>query len=186
MKTSQLSLTILVFLIFFSCSKSNDSNQPTQIDVSQQWKFDALGNTLSGPGDTQWQSTTFTSQELGLFNSMDTANLTGTTTPSAVLHTQNFPCPNPFASSQNLFLTFPSGYTGPFVLKMVYVDSLMNPILKMSSRWSATAYSPPTPSGFGLTITPTILPTGRFRLYYTLSAASNPHFYKCWGNIQKQ
>jgi len=176
----------LICLLFIGCSKSSDSNQITQIDVSQQWKFDALGNTISGPGDTQWQSTTFTSQELSLFSSMDTANLTGTVMPGAVLRTQNFPFPNPFTTSHNLVLSFPNGYVGPFVLKMVYVDSLMNPLLKMSTRWQATAYAPPTASSFGVTITPTIVPVGRFRLYYTLSAASNPHFYKCWGNIQKQ
>lgn len=188
MKTLQLLPFVLICLLLNNCNKSESSGtQTTQIDVSKQWWFDAFGVMLTGPGDNQWKATTFTAQELNLFSSLDTADLTGTTTPSAVLiasGSHNAVYPNPFSSSQQLPFSFPNGYAGQFVLKLIYVDSLMNPLLKKAVRLQSNAYPPPTTSGVAVLIQPTI-PVGRFRLYYTLSSISNPHFFKCWGNIQK-
>lgn len=188
MKLIQLVPAIFICLLLNACNKSNSpGNQITQIDVSNQWWFDVSGNMLTGPGDNQWKATTFTAQELSLFSNLDTANLIGTTTPGSVLlasGSHHALYPNPFSSSQQLPFSFPNGYAGQFVLKLVYVDSLMNPLLKKVVRLRSNAYPPPTTSGVAVIIQP-IIPVGRLRLYYTLSSASDPHFFKCWGNIQK-
>lgn len=188
MKTKQLLPAIFICLLLAACNKSDSpGTQATPIDVSKQWWFDASGNMLTGPGDNQWKAINFTAQELSLFSSLDTANLVGTTTPAAVLiasGSHNALYPNPFSSSQQLPFSFPNGYAGQFVLKLVYVDSLMKPLLKKVVRLQSNAYPPPTTSGVAVTIMPTI-PVGRARLYYTLSSATDPHFFKCWGNIQK-
>jgi hypothetical protein len=155
--------------------------------VSKQWLFDASGNMLTGSGDGQWQPTTFTTQELNLFNSLDTASLAGTTTPTAVLIASggyNAIYPNPFSSSHGMGFAFPNGYGGAFVLKLVYVDSLMNPVYKKAVRLQCTASPPPTTSAAFVAILPSI-PVARLRLYFTLSTAADPYFYKSWGNIQR-
>ena len=190
MKTIKLSGTFLFFILLCGCrSKETPTPTPqsTQIDVSKQWRFDATGLLLTGPGDGQWKSTTFTAQELNLFASLDTANLIGTTTPAQVLETNGYNAiyPNPFILSgpHAMSFTFPNGYSGQFVLKLVYVDSLMNPLFKKAVKLQSNAYPPPTTSGVNIQILPSV-PVGRHRLYYTLSSASNPNFYTCWGNIQ--
>jgi hypothetical protein len=181
-------LLYLCFMLICGCGRTDDPTpQSTSIDVSKQWRFDASGNLLTGPGDSQWKSTTFTSAELNLFASMDTASLTGTTVPSQVLESNGYNAiyPNPFilSASHAMGFQFPNGYSGQFVVKLVYVDSLMNPIFKKAFRLQSNAYPPPTTSGINFLIMPSV-PVGRHRLYYMLCAASNPRFYTSWGNVQ--
>ncbi len=190
MKTIQLSGTFLFFILLCGCGNKETPTpipQSTQIDVLKQWRFDISGNLLTGPGDGQWKSTAFTAQELNLFTSLDTTNLTGTTTPPQVLESNGYNAiyPNPFILSapHGMHFSFPNGYAGQFVLKLVYVDSLMNPLFKKAVRLQSNAYPPPTTSGLDLYILP-VVSVGRHRLYYTLSSASNPHFYTCWGNVE--
>ena len=190
MKTNQILTFILAVFIIISCNKNSDTgNTTTPIDVSAQWKFDLLGYPILALADGQWQSKTFTSNELNLFNSLDTANLSGTTTPASVVETPgsyNSIYPNPFNSVFAMYFRFTTGYSGPFVFKCVIVDSLMNPIVKKVIRLQATVSPVPgNPSSSNFQIMPNI-PIGRFRLYYTLNSQANPHFYKSWGNIQSQ
>ena len=184
----RLTFLFLSIILLSGCGKGDSPNpQSTQIDVSKQWRFDAVGSLLTGPGDGQWKSTLFTALELSLFTSLDTANLTGTTAPSQVLEPNGYNAiyPNPFnfSASHGMGFSFPNGYSGQFVLKLVYVDSMMNPIFKKAVRLQANAYPPPTTSGIYLLIMPSV-PVGRHRLYYMLSAASDPRFYTSWGNVQ--
>ena len=168
-------------IIVTSCGKKDKIGTAT-IDVSKQWSIDGLGNIISSPGDGQWQPTQFTAQELNLFGSLDTANLSGTTTPGSVVQ---YPSgyistyPNPFATFPALSLRFNSGYSGQIIFKCVIVDSTMTPQFKLATRLIVSN------STVNMVFNPTI-PVGRFRLFFTLSAQSNPHFYKNWGNIQKK
>ncbi|MEP7166315.1 MAG: hypothetical protein ABI741_16560 [Ferruginibacter sp.] len=186
MKTTQLFQLLFSIIIISSCSKTTDADKQA-IDVSQQWNIDIVGNLILGTGDAQWQSKNFTSQELSLFSSLDTADLTGTSSPVAVLeHTYNFTYPNPFyiSSGHTLHFSFTNGYSGPFVLKLVYVDNRMNPVFKTAVRMQAYAYPPPNASSSNSIVVKPVLSTGSFRLYYTLSSSNDPHFYKSWGNVQ--
>ena len=113
----------LFFIILAGCGKSDSpAPQSTSIDVSKQWWFDSFGFLLTGPGDGQWKSTTFTAAELNLFASMDTASLTGTTVPSQVLEPNGYNAiyPNPFilSASHGMGFQFPNGYSGQFVIKL--------------------------------------------------------------------
>ncbi|MEO6833393.1 MAG: hypothetical protein ABI169_14395, partial [Chitinophagaceae bacterium] len=153
----------------------------TTIDVSKQWSIDFQHNVISSFGDGQWQNKTFTAQELNLFSSLDTTNLSGTTTPSSVIESSpgyNSCYPNPFTTVYALSLWFADGYSGQIALKFVVVDSTMMPYTNGTARLNVIN------SSINVTFNPTI-PVGRFRFYYTLSSQANQHFYKSWGNIQK-
>jgi hypothetical protein len=178
--------TKLIFYLFFtltiisSCSKKSDT-AATTIDVSKQWSIDFVGNITSSLADGQWQSKTFTTEELNLFNSLDTTNLNGTVAPTSVLEIPpgyNSTYPNPFTTVNALSLRFTSGYSGQIVFKCVIVDSNMTSRFKVATRLNISN------SSINIAFNPTIQ-IGRFRFYYTLSSQSNPHFYKSWGNIQK-
>jgi hypothetical protein len=84
MTTKSICYLIFALLIISSCSKKDDPEAP-MIDVSKQWSIDLLGNVISSTGDRQWLATTFTDQELNLFTSLDTADLSGTNAPAFVL-----------------------------------------------------------------------------------------------------
>jgi len=189
MKTIGSLAIIFIAVLLGGCGKDPapaPMPQAVQIDVSKQWWFDPLGFMLSGPGDDQWKPIGFNLQELNLFSSLDTASLAGTTTPASVLMApsgQNASFPNPFTTAHSLVFTFPSGYAGSFVLKLVYVDSLMNPVEKKAVRLQCTA-NPPATSSVHIQIMPAV-PVARMRLYFSLSSAANPHFHKVWGNVQK-
>jgi hypothetical protein len=173
--------SFIVLIILISCNKKDDPVVPTSIDVSKQWSVDIFGVAINPLSDGQWQSKTFTSQELNLFNSLDTANLNGTTTPQSVIDTPpgyNPTFPNPFMTVNALALRFSNGFSGEIVLKAVVVDSTMTSYFKVASRLNVQNGSTV------LQFNPNI-PIGRFRFYYTLSSQSNPHFFKSWGNIQK-
>jgi hypothetical protein len=180
--TPRLIYSLLFFtIIISSCSKKDGETQPTKIDVSSQWTIDAGGNAIVALNDFQWVSKTFNGKEIALFTSLDTADLSGTISPATVVETPPgyvATYPNPFLSNFTLTLRFNIGYPGPFVFKAVVVDSSLSPLFKTAQRLSvfnqqiSIAFNPG-------------LPVGRYRIYYTLSSQGNAHFYKSWGNIQR-
>ena len=167
---------ILILLVNLACK---DTEEPVmKIDVSDQWLFDYNGQINSIGGQEQWKNTILTSQELTLFESLDTMDLTGTTAPDSVKENITYPYPNPFYNIHAFAFGFNAGYTGQLVFKYVVVDSLFNPLDKIAVRFQADSnYN-------NVHIMPDI-PEGRYRLYYTLSSQSEPHFFQCWGNIEQ-
>jgi len=175
---------ILASSLFFSlifivgCNKKNSiKNAATTIDVSKQWFYDPIGLLISSPGDDQWQMKTFTTEEMNLFTSLDTASFNGTATPtSSVNNTVLYP--NPFTTVYAFSIKFSNTYSGPLILKSVIVDSNLVPYFKNATRItflngsSTIQVNPP-------------LSVGKYRLYYTLSSQSNSNFFKSWGNIQR-
>ena len=119
--------------------QKSDKEEPKTIDVSKQWLITIQGEVISSPGDDQWQSKTFTTQEMNLFSSLDTANLSGTTAPDSVTgtpHGYNATYPNPFMTSYALSLHFSDGYSGQIVFKCVIVDSTMTSQFKLSALFA--------------------------------------------------
>lgn len=179
----------LVLLSGIACRKEGSAAQTT-VDVSRQWDIDALGNLVFGYADGQWQSARFTPTEMNLFHRFDTASLAGTSRPADVLETTlnlNSVFPNPFVESggHRLQFHFTPGYSGTVLLKAVYVDSLLHPVYSTAMRFSSAALPLPTPALSELiAIRPTV-EIGRYRLYYTLSAAGAPDFYKAWGDVER-
>jgi opacity protein-like surface antigen len=187
-------LFISCAFLFSSCKKNNAESDPvpaTQpIDVSAQWYVDASGTPMVVLSDGQWQRKNFTTAEQNLFNSMDTATFAGTSKPDSVYEspsTYNCIYPNPFSVNNSfaMNLRFTPGYVGGYIMKIVITDNLMNPLFKKSVRFQAVASgSPAAPTHTSFMIMPGITATGKYRMYFTLSSQSNPHFYKCWGNVQ--
>lgn len=187
MKIKLFKLLIVGSVLITACNKGSNNS----IDVSEQWKVDGSGFLISGLSDGQWGNKNLTTQELNLFTSLDTVNLTGTTMPDSVFEekpiTHNFSFPNPFNQISQLSFSFTGGYSGEFVLKYVIVNSGLTILDKGSIKIQATVCStcPNLASSSGIIqLTPKI-PSGQFRLYYTLSSQANNNFYKTWGNIQK-
>jgi len=114
---------ITLILILSACTKSNNSGQ-TVIDVSCQQYIDPLGNLLESVGSCSSPSDSagFSQQELDLFNSLDTADLTGTVLPSASYSFSIFP--NPFSSQFNMEFSFNGSISGQVVVNNVITDSL--------------------------------------------------------------
>jgi hypothetical protein len=181
---SQLLILLIISSLLISCSKNSGT-----IDVSGIWEVDYSRNLIRGLADDQWQPTTFTSQ-LSLFASLDTADLTGTTKPDSVYTgTSCFNCifPNPFVSEASFAFIFSVGYNGETVFKYVIVNDRMEIIDKGALRIQGFS-NPGNPQSQSfsnqINLTPNV-PEGKYRIYFTLSAESNPHFYQCWGNIEK-
>lgn len=195
MKVCVLFIIISCVVAFSSCGKNNAESNPAPaaqqpIDVSAQWYIDAVGNPQMTLADGQWQRKSFTAAEQNLFSSMDTASLAGTSKPDSVYESPpiyNSIYPNPFLVNNafGMYLRFTPGYLGEYIMKLVITDSLLNPVVKRSVRFQASAAgSPAAPTRTNFNMMPGIAAAGRYRMYFTLSAQSNPHFYKCWGNIQ--
>ena len=186
MKVKLFKLFIIVSVLTTACNKSRNNS----IDVSKQWKVDNLGLLISGLTDGQWENKTFSSQELSLFNSLDTVDLTGTTMPDSVLEekpvSHNYASPNPFNQTTRLFLSFSPGFSGQVVLKYVIINADFTIVDKSAIRIQATVCSCPSLSSSSgvINLMPNV-PRGQFRIYYTLSSQGNNHFYKTWGNIQE-
>lgn len=177
----------LIYLLSFFCFLLSCSKDSGSINVSSQWKVDYNRNRISGPVDDQWQPTDLTSA-LSLFASLDTANLEGTTKPDSVYTgTSCFNCifPNPFVSETSFAFLFSEGYTGQMIFKYVIVNNHSDIIDKGAMRIQGSSNNPNALSSSNqVNLTPNI-PVGQFRIYFTLSAESHPHFYQCWGNIEK-
>lgn len=180
----RLAFLFCIGILLFSCSKTGET-----IDVDSQWKVDANRSLISGLSDGQWQPKSFTS-EISLFKSLDTASLTGTIKPDSVFTgTSCFNCvfPNPFRSITSLSFNFSNGFNGQMVFKYVIVNNRMDVVDKGTFRIQGTSYPniPLNPSTSNqITLTPELQP-GKYRIYFTLSAEASPHFFQCWGNIEK-
>jgi len=186
MKIKLLKFFIVLSVFATACKK--DSNH--SIDVSKQWKVDNLGLLISGLSDGQWENKTFSAQELNLFKSLDTVDLTGTTMPDSVLEekpvSHNYAFPNPFKQTTNLSFGFSPRFSGQLVLKYVIVNGDFTVVKKSAIRIQATVCSCPSfSSSSGIIDLLTNIPRGQFRLYYTLSSKGNDHFYRTWGNIEE-
>lgn len=171
---------IWVLVFFSACAK----NQPT-IDVSQQDKYDYSGNHISGPNDGQWATKTFSSQEQSLFKQLDTVDLSGTLAPDSAIPSSVMLFPNPFNIIPQIRFEFPGIFTGQMVLKYVIVDSHLNIQYAGAFKISVT---PEAGNGFSFSAPAEVtqnLSVGEYRIYFSLSAAAKPDFFKSWGNIQK-
>jgi hypothetical protein len=171
-----------VAVIFAACSKTQDT-----IDTSTIVSTDFNGNLISGTvSDGQWQKKTFSTGEQNLFSGLDTADLSGTTAPDSVV-LSSFLFPNPLTTVAQLYFQFSNGYNGQILLKFVVVDNHLNIVDKQSVRIQGVSNSsiPQNPSVSNPIMLSPNIPPGNFRFYYTLSAASDQHFYESWGNIQK-
>jgi len=181
----RLGYLVIIAAIYVSCSKSGEN-----IDVSQQWTVDYNGNLINGPNDSQWSPKEFSSRELNLFSSLDTAKMTGTVKSDSVFtNTASKNCifPNPFKTSASFVFNFSSGFNGLLEFKFVIVDDHLNIIDKGAFKIQGTSYPniPGNPSTSGLvTLTPNVS-SGKYRIYITLSSEASQHFYKTWGNIEK-
>ena len=90
MKSNKFLILLTTTIIFISCKKDDNSNNATPaIDVCAQWQIDALGNLILSLPYGQWKAKNFSTAELNLFASLDIANLTDTTTPTALLETSS-------------------------------------------------------------------------------------------------
>ncbi len=124
----------------------------------------------------QWESKPFSIEEMQLFASLDTTNLSGTIKPTEVTKPRVV-YPNPFSNTFSFPFSFNKDFSGNVILRLVIVDQSLKPVLKNAVRLSVD-------SGYAaIALRPDLAP-GNYRLYYTLSAQSSPHFFKSWGNIQ--
>jgi hypothetical protein len=183
-------LFMLIAVSFLDSCKDKDEPGlvPTKIDVNSQWQIDETGVVISNTTDGQWVAKTFIDEEINLFKSLDTISLDGTIKPFALMTAPlnyNSIYPNPFSQSFSMNFRFLNNYEGPYVMKYVVVDSLLNPVEKKALKGIAVVEQlPGLPSSSNLLIAPNF-PKGKYRFYYTLSAKDEPHFYKSWGNIQR-
>lgn len=173
MKKLILSLFVLG-IIFWSCKKSSDG---AVLNLSAQWQLDFNGNLIKGvsdPNDKQWQNQSLSTSEMGLFESLDTADLAGTSKPSSVSSSTFYP--NPFTTQALLYIRFNNGYNGQVKFKYVVVDKSMHPVQKGTALLSINqAFFHLFPD----------FPSGYYRIYFTLSSQGDGNFYTSWGNIQQ-
>ena len=182
---AQILFSVVIACMFFICSCGKDkqttvapvNSDTAKIDVSNQYTFDASGaQMVLNTYDSQWRAKNFTTEEMALFSSMDTMDLSATTYPGPVTDIGFvFMYPNPFMNVFHCAKKLASGFTGQVALKMVVVDSMLHPLFKANIIVSSNQVIGVMPS----------VPAGKYRLYYTLSALAYEHFYKSWGNIQE-
>jgi hypothetical protein len=173
---------IYLTLCLISCDKKININTLPKIDVSKQWNIDDNGQLNFSPNDKQWQFNQFNTQEIDLFSSLDTSDLSGTTTPDKVNEISpsfNSIYPNPFRDVNSINISFSNNYTGSVVFKYVIVDINMQPVIKKSFKLITKN------SRLDISFFPTY-GFGKYRLYYSLSSQNDKHFYTSWGNIEKK
>jgi hypothetical protein len=174
-----MKISILIFavaILLAACGKNGSTNNQV-IDVASQQCVDPFGNPLYPVGPGPYYGNRFTAEELALFNSLDTANLNGTSVPSATINIGLYPNPSFDSAAFYLFHEFGTGFTGNMVEKIVITDSTLNPVYKGS-----LIVNGPT---MNVAVMPTIV-AGRFRMFITLSAQGNDNFYTYWVNITRQ
>src|SRR6185503_9150781 len=160
---------ILLFFIFTQCTDK-------KLDNFAIYMTDNIGNLIGNPpNDDQWKSTTFSNTELALFNSLDTANLSGTQLP--VIANSYYGYPNPFTNQIAVYTALAQPLNGDIVIKYAVVDNKLNPVKKGCARAHIT-------SSINFLV-PGSFSSGNYRLYFTYSAQGNEHFFKTWGYIQK-
>jgi hypothetical protein len=162
-------MLITVVIVLTRCSDK-------KIEVLSIYPTDNLGNLIGNtPNDNQWKNMSLSGSELSLFNSLDTADLSGTQLP--VVTSSSYGFPNPFTNQMGVYTSLQQPFSGAIVLKYVVVNKKMDPVQKGAVRIQAT-------SGIGFVIAGNFSP-GNYRLYFTYSAQGNEHFFKTWGNILK-
>ena len=167
--------------ILFSCSKEeNNPSTSTTINVSCQQYVDALGNDLHSSGDcTTGMDTAFTPQQIALFSSLDTVDLTGTIKPDSTKMLGAYPNPFYIYVGFHTASYFRDSVAGSAVVKYVLTDSLLNPVFKTSARLT---YNPPS-SVSSLALYVPGLAAGNYRLFYTFSALGNNNYKRAWINL---
>jgi hypothetical protein len=164
----------IIFLIAFicvtGCSKSGGA-----IDVSSQSFVDYSGNFLGSAGSGPSSGNDFTSQEIALFSSFDTADLSNYTKPDSVGIALIYPNPS---SSQVIFTCrLNTNFSDSILAKYVITDNSLRVVYRSSGVISGS-------NNFG-NINPAT-PIGKYRLFVTLSADGNKNFYTYWVNITRQ
>ena len=163
---------ILSYSAVFYFNSSTDK----KLDSFEIYPTDNIGNLIGNtPNDNQWKNTSFSNTELALFNSLDTANLSGTQLP--VIANSYYGYPNPFTNYIAVSTTLAQPLNGDIVMKYVVVDNKLNPVQKGCSRIHVT-------SAINFLVAGNFS-SGNYRLYFTYSAQGNEHFFKTWGYIQK-
>jgi hypothetical protein len=159
------------------CTRNAADLLSDKIDVSDIYMTDNIGNLINNPpNDNQWKLADFNDKELVLFSSMDTANLAGTKLPA--ISNSYYGYPNPFTNTISVSATLAQPLNGEIVVKYVVVNNRLGAVQKGCSRISVSSWiNFMLPGNFSI---------GNYRLYYTFSAESHPHFFKSWGNIQKR
>ena len=183
MNTKRFFLVVLSVITFFACNKSSSSNK---IDVSGIYQYNSDGVPLIfSPPYPQWTYIPLSSKELALFQSLDTASLPNTAIPSIYLSdsiktmsTIFYPNPIHYIGVLNLAgnTSWVNSHSiqGQLLCRFVLVDSVMEPIKKGETAISLN----------GTVSLNLASPSGRYRLYYTLSALGHENFYQGWGNVQ--
>lgn len=164
--------TVIASMLIFLFAKCSDK----KIEVLTIYPTDNIGNLIGNtPNDNQWKNMSFSSSELSLFKSMDTANLSGTQLP--LVTTSSYAFPNPFTNQTSIYTSVQQPFSGTVVLKYVVVNNKMDPVQKGCVRIQAG-------SGISFSIAGNFN-AGYYRLYFTYSAEGHEHLFKTWGNIQK-
>ena len=171
-----LFLFLLSGIVFLpGCGKDGVS----RADVSAQWQIDENGGIIKSLNDGQWQQKTFTKQELELFSSLDTMSLAGTTAPATINNQRTYAYPNPFVGAHDFPLKCESGYNGSCIFKYVIVDNKMKSVDRAVARLYFS-------NGIASVRVGPEITSGKYRVYYTLSASGKPHFFQTWGNVEKR
>lgn len=173
-----LLLAVVLIVIEYSCGKNNNDGPPLPIlvDVSCQQYTDILGNDLASSGTCPSViDTAFSEQEVALFNSLDTVDLSGTMMPTSAGSQLLYP--NPFRISSGFTIQYylPNQFLGQIIAKYVITDSLLHPVYKTAKRLD-----------FNQTIIAHLQPPVealRLRLFYTLSDQFHNPFLRGWINI---
>jgi hypothetical protein len=165
------------FLFFFALPFTFTNCGKDSVNVNDIYPTDVNGNLIgNAPNDNQWKHQSFSSEELALFNSLDTANLNGTSMPS--ITNSSYASPNPFTNMFIVSASIMQPWSGDVVIKYVLVDKNFSVKAKNSLRMSIS-------SSITFAFGPNV-GSGNYRLYFTYSAAGHEHFFSSWGNIRKQ
>lgn len=165
---------LFCFLTLFTFGCSKDVNLS---DFANVYVTDYNGAPLAGDlSDGQWLNRSFSENEMALFTDLDTVNTTNTSTPASAL--VRYAYPNPFSDLLGVPILLDTDFNGDIIVKYVVVNRSMKVVQKAAQRLHAT-------SSAYFSVIPTF-PAGNYRIYFTLSANDNEHFYKGWGNIERK
>lgn len=195
-KNSQ-SMKVLNFVLFtmivllISCKKDDAETKidhpfvpmPTPINIDNQWLIYKNGQAQASLPDSQWQNRYLNAVEMNLFNLVDTADLSGTASAKVVPNAIYPLYPNPYTTDGQIQFFFQNQFAGQIILKYVVVDNMTLPLTQGVIRLQAKSFSNGT-SSTHYALLPNV-PNGRYRLYYSLSANGDEHFFRSWGNIQR-
>jgi hypothetical protein len=173
---NKICLVLAVVLCFVGCKKDNNaSNQGNDeiLDFSSYYKTDVNANPMGIVGDPtddnkfeNWNEWVYT-----LFSSMDTASLEGTAKGELKFFAAY---PNPVSNVQALGVQC----TQPSVFKYLLIDKGKAVLTRGVQRSADGKFSLFIKyNELGLTHT-------TYRLYYSLSAKDNPHYYRAHCDVE--